>query len=80
MYEKERIQSVVMDGVRLEIVATRLGEREWALSVLNTLGVSSNWTEFFPSAHEAIMEGLEAIKTEGVEAFTVVPGFDYLQE
>jgi hypothetical protein len=80
MYEEERRQSVVMDGVRLEIIATRLSEREWMLSVINTLGVSSNWTEFFPSANEAIREGLEAIKTEGVEAFTVIPGFDYLYE
>lgn len=47
---------------------------------LNTLGVSSNWTEFFPSADEAIREGLEAIKTEGVEAFTDIEGFDYLLE
>jgi len=80
MYEKERRQSVVMDGVRLEIIATRIGEREWMLSVINTLGVSSNWTEFFPSADEAIREGLEAIKTEGVESFTDISGFDYLQE
>jgi hypothetical protein len=80
MYEKERRQSVAMAGVRLEIIATRLGEREWMLSVINTLGVSSNWTEFFPSADEAIREGLEAIKTEGVEAFTDISGFDYLQE
>ena len=80
MYENERIQSVVMDGVRLEIIATRIGEREWMLSVINTGGVSSNWTEFFPSADEAIRDGLEAIKTEGVEAFTDIEGFDYLQE
>jgi len=80
MYEKERIQAVVMDGVRLEIIATRLSESEWALSVLNTLGVSSNWIEFFPSADEAIRAGLEAIKIEGVEEFTDIEGFDYLQE
>ena len=80
MYEKERTQSVVMDGVRLEIIATRIGDREWMLSVINTLGVSSNWTEFFPSAEEAIREGLEAIKNEGVEEFTDIEGFDYLKE
>ena len=80
MYEKERTQSVVMDGVRLEIITSQISEREWTLSVLNTLGVSSNWIEFFPSADEAIREGLEAIKTEGVEAFTDISGFDYLQE
>ena len=80
MHEKQRIQSVIMDGVRLEIIATRLSESEWSLSVLNTLGVSSNWIEFFPSADEAIREGLEAIKTEGVEEFTDIEGFDYLQE
>ncbi|MGK2905342.1 MAG: hypothetical protein ACSLFH_03235 [Desulfuromonadales bacterium] len=80
MYEEERIQSVVMDGVRLEIIATRIGEREWMLSVINTLGVSSNWIEFFPSADEAIREGLEAIKTEGVEEFTDIEGFEYLLE
>jgi len=80
MYEKERRQSVVMDGVRLEIIATRIGESEWTLTVLNTLGISSNWTAFFPSADEAIREGLEAIKTEGVVAFTDIEGFDYLLE
>jgi len=80
MYEKQRRQSVIMDGVRLEIIATRIDEREWMLSVINTLGVSSNWTEFFPSADEAIREGLEAIKNEGVEEFTDIEGFDYLQE
>ena len=80
MYEKERRQSVVMDGVRLEIIATRLSEREWTLSVLNTLGISSTWTDFFPAADEAIQEGLEAIKTEGIEAFTDIAGFDYLYE
>jgi hypothetical protein len=80
MSEKERIQSVIMDGVRLEIIATRLSDREWTLSVLNTLGVSSNWIDFFPSADEAIREGLEAIKTEGVEEFTDIEGFDYLQD
>jgi hypothetical protein len=80
MYEKERIQSVIMDGARLEVIATRTGEREWMLSVINTLGISSNWIEFFPSADEAIREGLEAIKAEGVEAFTDITGFDYLQE
>ena len=80
MSEKERRQSVVMDGVKLEIIATRIGDREWMLSVINTLGVSSNWTEFFPSADEAIRGGLEAIKTEGVKAFTDITGFDYLQQ
>ncbi|PLX99014.1 MAG: hypothetical protein C0623_10575 [Desulfuromonas sp.] len=80
MHEKERRQSVVMAGVRLEIIATRIGESEWSLSVLNTLGVSSTWTEFLPSADEAIRAGLEAIKTEGVEAFTDISDFDYLLE
>ena len=80
MYEKERTQSIVMDGVRLEIITSQISEREWTLSVLNTLGVSSNWIEFFPSADEAIRKGLEAIKTEGVEEFTDIEGFDYLQE
>ena len=80
MSEKKRGQSVVMDGVRLEIIATRIGERDWMLSVINTLGVSSNWIEFFSSAEEAIRQGLEAIKTEGGEAFTDITGFDYLQE
>ena len=80
MYEKERTQSVVMDGVRLEIITSQISEREWTLSVLNTLGVSSNWIEFFPSADEAIRVGLEAIKAEGIEEFTDIEGFDYLHE
>ena len=80
MNEKERRQFVVMGGVRLEIVATWLGGGEWGLSVINTLGIHSTWTEFFPSADEAIRKGLEAIKIEGVEAFSDIEGFDYLQE
>ena len=64
MDEKERRKSVVMNGVRLEIIVSRLSEREWTLSVLNSLGVSSTWTEFFPSADEALREGLEAISRQ----------------
>ena len=80
MLDKERTQSVVIDGTRLEIIATQLGNSEWTLSILNTLGVSSTWTEFFQSAEAAIREGHKAINTEGVEAFTDIEGFDYPQE
>ena len=78
MFANERRQSVVMGGAKLEIIATLVKENEWMLTVVNSLGVQSTWIEFFLSANEAINKGLEAIKSEGVEAFTDIDGFDYL--
>ena len=80
MLENERRQSVVMGGAKLEIIATLVKENEWMLTVVNSLGVQSTWIEFFLSANEAINKGLEAIKSEGVEAFTDIEVFDYLKE
>ena len=80
MFANERRQSVVMGGAKLEIIATLVKENEWMLTVVNSLGVQSTWIESFLSANEAINKGLEAIKSEGVEAFTDIDGFDYLKE
>jgi hypothetical protein len=80
MFANERRQSVVMGGAKLEIIATLVKENEWMLTVVNSLGVQSTWIESFLSANEAINKGLEAIKSEGAEAFTDIEGFDYLKE
>lgn len=76
----ELCRAYMSDGVRLDIVASRLGKGEWALAVLNEAGVASNWTEFFATGEAALNAGMKAIEEEGVEAFTSIEGFEYLQE
>ena len=78
MFEQVRCQTVIANGVQLEIIARETVENEWELSVQNSLGVRSVWFELFPSAQEAIEAGLKAIETEGAEAFTDTEGFEYL--
>lgn len=74
---EELWERVEVDGVRLEVVASKITDGEWALRVVNERGISSNWDEFFASAHEALNAGKEAIESEGVGPFVDIEGFEY---
>lgn len=76
--EDEISQVMIVEGHTLTITASRICEGEWALSVTNIHGISSNWYEFFESADQAIEAGRHAIETEGAESFISTEGFDYL--
>ena len=71
---------IARDGVKLVLVAKKLWEGEWELTILNELGVASVWMELFDTHREAMQAGKDAIDTEGVEPFVEVEGFDYLLE
>jgi len=73
-------QTFIEEGVRLEIVVTELRKDEWSLSVVNEIGVASNWNEFFESKDRAIETALDAIREEGVKQFLNIEGFEYLQD
>lgn len=77
MLREELWERVEIDGVHLEVVASKITDGEWALSVVNERGISSNWTEFFASAREALDAGKEAIESEGAGPFVDVEGFEY---
>jgi len=62
-------KEVKIDGVTLTIASEKIGEGEWALSIINEYGVSSNWIEYFQTPQKALDQALLAIKEEGVEAF-----------
>jgi predicted RNase H-like HicB family nuclease len=68
------------EGVRLEIVAQQLADGQWSLSVVNERGVMSMWIEFFKTADEAIAAAITAIEDEGIEEFTSIEGFEYLDD
>jgi hypothetical protein len=80
MLETERRRSIDIGGEKLEIIATELEDKEWMLAIENSLGIRSIWFELFPSAHDAIRAGLEAIESEGIKEFTSNEGFEYLSE
>jgi hypothetical protein len=75
----ERCQTWVGQGVRLEIVATKLDGR-WNLAVINERGVHSIWYESFATAETAFEVALKAIEEEGIEEFVSIDGFDYLDD
>ncbi len=80
MLETERRRSIDIGGEKLEIIATEFGNNEWMLAVENSYGIRSVWFELYPSAHEALRAGLEAIESEGIKTFTSNEGFEYLSD
>lgn len=77
---EERYQTWEGQGVRLEIVATRLRDGRWNLAVVNERGVHSIWYESFATAETAFEIALKAIDEEGIEEFVSIEGFEYLDE
>ena len=75
--EGTSIKEVSKDGVKLIVIASRIDANDWALSVQNEYGISSNWLEYFSSAQLAIETGLQAIE-EDIEPFIDTEGFEYL--
>jgi len=67
-------------GVKLIVIARKIEEEQWQLSVQNEYGISSNWIEFFPSAPLAIEVGVNTIEKEGIEPFLETEGYEYLFE
>ena len=88
-YDMERVTEFHMDelavevnknGIKLIVIAMKIEEEQWQLSVLNEYGIFTNWTEFFPTAQLAIETGINAIENEGVDSFVEIEGFEYLFE
>ncbi|HSS63115.1 MAG TPA: hypothetical protein VLS27_01680 [Gammaproteobacteria bacterium] len=63
-------KDVQVDGVSFGVIARKIEEDEWELSVENPVGARSVWIETFPTARTALNAGLEAIESEGAESFT----------
>lgn len=74
----EKHQSMVIAGHKLTIIATRICDDEWSLSVENVHRIRTNWCEFFESADDALAAGRRALETEPVEEFISTEGFKYL--
>ena len=78
MEQAEMYKEILIGGTKLIVIASRINSYEWKVSVQNEYGISSNWTEYFPSAQLAIDTAVKAIENEGVEAFLDKEGFEYL--
>lgn len=62
-------KEVIREGVKLEVVARRVEEDEWELSVENERGQKSVWIEPFITGRMALDAGVKAIESEGAAAF-----------
>ncbi len=75
MYEETLVnqvevrKDVQVDGVKLGVIAKKLEEGEWELSIENEVGARSVWIEPFLTARMELAAGLKAIESEGVESF-----------
>ncbi len=75
MYEEtllsqtELRKDVQVDGVKLGVIAKKVEEGEWELSIENEAGARSVWIEPFPTARMALAVGVKAIESEGVASF-----------
>ncbi|MGE0387994.1 MAG: hypothetical protein AB7Q97_24990 [Gammaproteobacteria bacterium] len=78
MSRTEVSEIIDVDGIELEIIAERIGRRQWQLAVRNPLGVLSVWNETFASSRAAVDAARKAIEEEGLEGFMDSDGFEYL--
>jgi hypothetical protein len=78
MSNSEVRKVVVISGTELEVIASEPEAGLWQLAVRNPLGISTAWTEWFPSAEHAIKAGTDAIQAEGLAEFMDIEGFEYL--
>lgn len=75
MYEEallnqtELRKDVQVDGVKLGVIAKKVEEGEWELSIENEAGARSVWIEPFPTARMALAAGVKAIESEGATSF-----------
>ena len=70
----------IAGGRKLVVLARRIEKEQWELSVRNEYGISTNWSEYFPSAEIAIDIGTKTIEKEGNESFIDTEGYEYLFE
>ena len=70
-------KDVQIDGVSLGVIAKKIEDNEWELSIENEFGIRSIWVESFPTARTALDAGIEAIKSEGVELFSRKEELEY---
>jgi hypothetical protein len=78
--QDELTVEVVIDGAKLIVIARKIENEGWLLSVLNEYGIFTNWIDYFATAQIAIDTGLKAIEQEGVDDFVDTNGFEYLFE
>jgi hypothetical protein len=77
MGSTEKCQSMIIDGNKLEIIATNICDGEWSLCIRNIHGIRTEWCEFFESADDAFEAGRQALETEDIETFISTEGFEY---
>jgi hypothetical protein len=65
--------TIDQDGHSLEINIYRLPESDWVLEVVDEFGNSTVWDDVFTTDEAALGEALDAIKSEGIEAFVGDP-------
>ena len=46
--DAKNLKEVSQDGARLFVIASRLENEQWRLSVQDEYGIVSGWLEFFP--------------------------------
>lgn len=78
--ENELSTEISKDGENLTIIASKVDEDHWELSVKNGYGVRSVWLEYYSTAQKAVDAGIRAIRSEGVESFASTEGFEYLHD
>jgi hypothetical protein len=71
-------ETVVVEGMQLEIIAEQIGSDGWQLAVRNPFGIFSIWNEWFSTSEAAMDAARKAIEAEGLEGFFETEGFEYL--
>jgi hypothetical protein len=69
-YPKSGInKKIEKDGLKVNIEVYKADEDGWVLEIVDEQGNSTVWDDLFPSAQEALDEGLRSIDAEGIKPF-----------
>ncbi len=71
---EEQSERVVIGGIELTLIATKIVDAEWELAVESVHGVTRLLSDFFATPEQAIAAAREAINVRGVEAFITEAG------
>ncbi len=62
-------KEIEKDGLTVKIEVYKAEEGEWILEIVDEQWNSTVWDDLFPSAKEALDEGIKAIEEEGIASF-----------
>ena len=67
--ESDITKEIEKDGLKVTITVYKADEGGWILEIVDEGWNSTLWDDLFPTAKDALEEGIKAIEEEGIQSF-----------